>query len=93
MAFNQKRGRGPKTFDEGIQGLKVEVKNGDFGKALRLFKKKVQEDGILQDLRDREFYEKPSVKRNKAKKAARNRHLKTLAKEQAELGNHPFKKR
>ena len=51
------------------RGLTVEVRNGDFNFALRKFKKKVAEDGILQELRQREFYEKPSIKRAKAKKA------------------------
>ena len=51
------------------RGLSVEVRNGDVNFALRKFKKKVAEDGILQELRNREFYEKPSIKRAKAKKA------------------------
>lgn len=50
-------------------GLSVEVRNNDIAFALRKFKKKVAEDGILQELRNREFYEKPSEKRAKAKKA------------------------
>ena len=51
------------------RGLSVEVRNGDVAFALRKFKKKIAEDGILQELRAREFYEKPSEKRAKAKKA------------------------
>ena len=71
--------------DHGKRGLRVEVRNGDVNFALRKFKKKVQEDGILQELREREFYEKPSLKRKKAKKAARNRWLKKLAKDNGDL--------
>lgn len=63
-----------------IKGLSVEVRNGDFNYALRKFKKKVTESGILQDLKEKEFYEKPSIKRAKAKKAARARWLKQLSK-------------
>jgi small subunit ribosomal protein S21 len=63
------------------RGLHVEVRNGDFNFALRKFKKKVAEDGILQELRQREAFEKPSIKRAKAKKAGRARWLKKLAKE------------
>jgi small subunit ribosomal protein S21 len=62
------------------RGLTVEVRNGDFNYALRKFKKKVQEDGILQTLREKEFFEKPSIKRAKAKKAGRARWLKKQAK-------------
>jgi small subunit ribosomal protein S21 len=69
-----------------IRGLTVEVRNNDIGRALRKFKKMVQEDGILQELRNREYYEKPSIKRAAAKKAARARHLKALAKRKEQLG-------
>ena len=61
------------------RGLTVEVRNGDFNFALRKFKKKVAEDGIVQELRQREAFEKPSIKRAKAKKAGRARWLKKLA--------------
>lgn len=65
--------------DEGLRGLYVEVKNNDFSRAYRKFKKKVTEDGILQELRKKEYYEKPSVKRKRAKAAARARWLKKLS--------------
>lgn len=64
-----------------VQGLSVEVRNGDVNKALRRFKKLIQEDGMLQRIREKEFYEKPSAIRKRAKAAARARHLKTLKKE------------
>ena len=52
-----------------VPGLSVTVGDGerDFEKALRLFNKKVQASGLLRELRDREFYERPSIvnKRNK----------------------------
>ena len=75
-----------KTDNFGKQGLRVEVRNNDVNFALRKFKKKVQEDGILQELRQREFYEKPSIKRKKARAAARSRHLKLVAKRKSDLG-------
>lgn len=64
-----------------IQGLAVEVRNNDINYALRKFKKKVQEAGILQEVREREHYVKPSEKRKKAKAAGRARWLKKQAKE------------
>lgn len=64
------------------KGLSVEVRNNDINYALRKFKKKVQEDGILQELRNREFYEKPSETRKKAKAAGKARWLK----KQAQMG-------
>ena len=65
--------------DSGKRGLRVEVRNGDVNFALRKFKKKVQEDGILKTLREKEFFEKPSITRAKAKKAGRARWLKKQA--------------
>jgi small subunit ribosomal protein S21 len=79
--------------DNQIQGLAVEVRNGDFNYALRKFKKKVQEDGILQTLREKEYYEKPSMKRKKAKAAARARWLKKLSKMDQDLSHTPNRKR
>ena len=68
------------------QGLMVEVRNGDFTFALRKFKKKVQEDGILQELRERQHFEKPSETRKKAKAAGRARWLKKQRKQEQERG-------
>ena len=58
------------------KGLYVEVHNNDVGRALRKLKKMINNEGILKDLRDKEYYEKPSLKRKKAKAAARKRWLK-----------------
>ena len=67
-------------------GLTVLVRNGDFNGALRKFKKKVQEAGILQEVRERKEYVKPSTKRAKAKAAGRARWLKKQAKQKADWG-------
>ena len=68
-------------------GLYVEVRNGDFNYALRKFKKKVQEAGIIQEIRERQHYVKPSEKRAKAKAAGIARWKKKQAKQKAEWGN------
>lgn len=58
----------------------IVINNKDnFEAAMRKFKKKVADSGILQDLRDREFYVKPCVARKIAKNKARNRWEKYLA--------------
>lgn len=62
--------------DDKFTGLSVNVYNNDVNKALRKLKKKMQDDGILQTVREREFYTKPSEKRAKAKAAGRQRWLK-----------------
>jgi small subunit ribosomal protein S21 len=63
-------------------GNLVYVTNDNVEKALRKFKKKVAESGILQVLRERETYEKPTTRRKKAKNAAVRRWKKKLADEQ-----------
>jgi small subunit ribosomal protein S21 len=65
-----------------IRGLTVEVVDGQVEKALRKFKKKVAESGLLQDLREREFYEKPTTARKKAKSAAKRRWQKKIQSQQ-----------
>lgn len=53
--------------------ISVEVR-GDVEGAIRLFKKKIQRDGILREYRKRQFYLKPSVqKKNKQTAAERRR--------------------
>ena len=48
--------------------------NESFDSLLKRFNRKVQQDGILSELRRREHYEKPSVRR-KRKRAARRRSV------------------
>jgi len=61
-----------------IKGNTVEVRGDNFEKALRKFKKRVQESGILNDLRAKEFYEKPTTKRKRLKNLARRRWAKKI---------------
>lgn len=65
-----------------VTGNRVLVVNDNVEKALRKFKKKVSDSGLLQELRERESYEKPTTARKKAKSAARRRWLKKLSDEQ-----------
>ena len=60
------------------KGTFVEVHNNDITKALRKLKKVVQSEGIFQTLRDRERFEKPSVKRKKQQARAQKRWQKKL---------------
>ena len=47
--------------------------NESLESALKRFKRKCQKDNILGDLRKKEFYEKPSVRRKKKSEVARKR--------------------
>ena len=48
----------------------VEVKNNQYERAISEFKKRVKNSGMLLELRNREFYEKPSAARRRKKKFA-----------------------
>ncbi|HYG56750.1 MAG TPA: 30S ribosomal protein S21 [Symbiobacteriaceae bacterium] len=48
-------------------------KNETLESALRRFKRQIQKAGVLAEVRKREHYEKPSVKRKKKSEAARKR--------------------
>jgi len=63
------------------RGLTVRVKNNDVNKALRKLKKMMQQEGIFQELRKREHYEKPALRRKREKDQA----VKRWRKRQAEL--------
>jgi small subunit ribosomal protein S21 len=59
----------------------VKIKdNESFEQALRRFKKQVEKAGVLTELRRREAYDKPSVRKKKKEAAARKRALKKLKK-------------
>ncbi len=51
-------------------------KNETLDSALRRFKRATQKAGVLSEVRKREHYEKPSVKRKKKSEAARKRKTK-----------------
>ena len=50
--------------------------NESLDNALRRFKRSCAKSGVLSELRKREHYEKPSVKRKKKSEAARKRKFK-----------------
>ncbi|MBI2369174.1 MAG: 30S ribosomal protein S21 [Deltaproteobacteria bacterium] len=62
-----------------MPGIRVK-ENEPFEVALKRFKKQCEKAGILSEIRKREHYEKPSVKRKKKAQAARKRALKRLRK-------------
>lgn len=51
----------------------VKVNNGNIEDALKRFKRQCARNGVLQEVRKREHYEKPSVRRKKKSEAARKR--------------------
>jgi len=64
--------------------MRVRVRNNNVDKALRIFKRKCNE--VVFEYREREYYESPSEKRHKAKKAAVKRERRRLEKEKEKYG-------
>jgi small subunit ribosomal protein S21 len=61
----------------GIKVSEVRVKEGEsLDSALRRFKRQCARSGVLAEVRRREAYEKPSVRRKKKSEAARKRKYK-----------------
>ncbi len=60
----------------------VRVKENEyFDAALRRFKRKCEKAGILKELKKRQHFEKPSVKRKRKAVSARKKELRKLAEE------------
>ena len=65
--------------------IEVQVRGGNLEKAMRVLKKKVMKEGIVKELRARQYYQKPSeIKREKKKEGIKN-YKKKMAKLQREL--------
>ena len=53
--------------------ITVEVRKGNLEKAMRVLKKKVQKEGIVRLLKQKQYYEKPSeIKSRKKKEGIKN---------------------
>ena len=61
----------------------INTKNMSFEKALRIFRKKVENAGIKDSVREKEYYEKPTAKRRRKLKSAIRRTERERAKEEA----------
>tara|TARA_R110001592_G_scaffold300130_2_gene571246 strand:- start:5 stop:232 length:228 start_codon:yes stop_codon:yes gene_type:complete len=59
--------------------IKVVVKHNNVEKAISIFKRKVKDSGMMYDLREREFYKKPSaIKKEMKNKAKARNHWKKI---------------
>ncbi len=74
QSYNNPSSRELKKAGGGKQKMaEIKVNNGNIEDALRRFKRQCVRNGVLQEVRKREHYEKPSVKRKKKSEAARKR--------------------
>ena len=70
------------AYENPLKGSTVYVRNDNVEQAMRKFKKKMQDSGLIQELRDRECYEKPTTLRKRKASAAKNRWKKKLQSQQ-----------
>ena len=56
--------------------IEVTVRNGNVEKAMRVLKKKLLNDGMMRELKERQYYQKPSHVKREAKKQSIRRHKK-----------------
>ncbi len=64
----------------------VVVKNGNVDRAMRTLKKKLQKEGLLKELKQRQYFEKPSAKKARKKAEGIKRYQRNLRKKMERLG-------
>ena len=64
----------------------VEVRNNNVDKAMRILKKKLTDDGLFNELREREFYVSKGEKKRHERNAAKRRQKRNLEKQMIERG-------
>jgi small subunit ribosomal protein S21 len=60
--------------------VEVKVLNNDLNKAMRVMKRKLQQEGLFRELKKRLAHEKPSEKRKRKQKESQSRERKRLRK-------------
>jgi small subunit ribosomal protein S21 len=74
------RKRGVRLFWAGknteIAVLDIKVHGNDVEKALKLLKRQLQKEGLFREVKQRSFYEKPSVKEKRKRREAMRKRLK-----------------
>jgi small subunit ribosomal protein S21 len=74
----------------GIKGdeeiMHIDVRNNNIEQAMRVLKKKLQNEGFFNELRKREFHESKGEKERRKRSAGKRRAYKTLEKRKLEQG-------
>ena len=66
--------------------MQVVVKNGNVERAMRTLKKKLQKEGLLKELKQKQYFEKPSAKRKRKKAEGIKRYQRNERKKMEQLG-------
>ena len=66
--------------------MQVVVKNGNVDRAMRTLKKKLQKEGLLKELKQKQYFEKPSAKKARKKAEGIKRYQRNLKKKMERVG-------
>ena len=66
--------------------MQVVVKNGNIERAMRTLKKKLQKEGLLKELKQKQYFEKPSAKKARKKAEGIKRYQRNLKKKMERIG-------
>lgn len=66
------------TESEVISSVEIQVIDNNVEKAIRVLKRKLQQEGLFREMKQRKYYEKPSVKRKRKEKEAQRRLRKKM---------------
>jgi small subunit ribosomal protein S21 len=58
--------------------LEIRVRDSNLEKALKILKRKIGREGVLKELKNRRYYEKPSVKEKRKRAEARKKRNRAL---------------
>jgi small subunit ribosomal protein S21 len=58
--------------------LEVKVLDNDIEKAIKVLKNKLAKSGFFKEMKERRFYEKPSVKKKRKRAEAKKRSIKSM---------------
>ena len=77
----RKKGFRKRRPKQDLPGLQVKVYNNNVEAALKILKRKIKSSNLFQDLREKEYYTKPSTKKRYKKKLAKLRNKYKIEKE------------
>ena len=66
--------------------MQVVVKNGNVERAMRTLKKKLQKEGLLKELKQKQYFEKPSARKARKKAEGIKRYQRNLKKKMERVG-------
>lgn len=58
--------------------MEIKVFGNDLEKALKTLKRQLQKEGLFKEIKQRSFFEKPSVKEKRKQREARKKRMKAL---------------